>query len=33
LGVTYEFTIEAQNTVGFSAKSEIKTILHAIQPE
>lgn len=33
LGTTYEFTIESQNSVGYSDPSEILTILHAIPPE
>lgn len=33
LGVTYEFTIEAQNSVGYSTASASLTILHAIAPE
>jgi hypothetical protein len=33
LGTTYEFTIEAQNSVGYSSPSAILSFLHAIEPE
>lgn len=33
LGVTYEFVVEARNSIGYSAISESLTILHAIPPE
>lgn len=33
LGTTYEFTIEARNSVGYSAPSEILVVLHALAPE
>jgi hypothetical protein len=33
LGVTYEFTIEAGNSVGFSAPSDSLLVLHALVPE
>jgi hypothetical protein len=33
LGVTYEFTIEAKNSVGFGPASAALAILHAIPPE
>jgi predicted phage tail protein len=33
LGTTYEFTVEAQNSVGFSNPSTSVSFLHAIVPE
>lgn len=33
LGVTYEFTVEAQNSVGYSNPSTSVQFLHAIPPE
>jgi hypothetical protein len=30
LGITYEFTVEARNSVGYSAPSAIVTIWHAL---
>jgi hypothetical protein len=33
LGTTYEFTVEARNSVGFSIVSESTSFLHAIAPE
>lgn len=33
LGVTYDFTVEARNSVGYSDTSDSITILHAIPPE
>jgi hypothetical protein len=32
LGVTYEFTVEARNSIGFGAPSTIVTILQAMPP-
>jgi hypothetical protein len=32
LGTTYEFTVEAQNSVGYSTPSGLVTILHALPP-
>jgi hypothetical protein len=32
LGVTYEFTVEVQNALGFSPVSNTATILHALPP-
>lgn len=32
LGTTYEFTVEAQNSVGFSSASSSVTIFHAMVP-
>jgi hypothetical protein len=33
LGTTYEFTVEARNSVGYSAPSTLVSFLHAIAPE
>jgi hypothetical protein len=33
LGTTYEFTVEAQNSVGFSTPSTSVSFLHAIFPD
>jgi hypothetical protein len=33
LGITYELSVEARNSVGFSDLAESITILHAIVPE
>jgi hypothetical protein len=33
LGITYDFTVEAQSSVGYSIPSESITILHALPPE
>jgi hypothetical protein len=33
LGTTYEFTVDAQNSVGYGYSSDIITILHAVPPE
>lgn len=33
LGVTYEFAVEARNSVGYSSPSNSVTILHALMPE
>lgn len=33
LGTTYEFTVEAQNSVGYSNPSSLISFLHAIPPE
>lgn len=33
LGVTYEFTIESQNSLGYSAPSNMVEILQALPPD
>lgn len=33
LGNTYEFTVEARNSVGFSSASSSVTIFHAMAPD
>lgn len=33
MGVTYDFNVEAQNSIGYGAASESLTLLHAMVPE